>query len=251
MKKIMSSKHRIIMNAEANMRAERFIVTKEAKNDCQTMLNGQTSANELVAKYVAQYSKKQRTMTDYFTGHDDVLENKLGIDDPELLRKAESDIVFVRLVEFSRKPIQGAFDFAHLKAIHKHLFSDIYAVAGKVRTVDLAKNGSVFCYVQNIDNMQQEIFDRLKRENYLQGLEKKDFILKLAELSGDLNALHPFREGNGRTIRCFLMQLANEAGYELLYENAEKDELLQADITAFGGNLQRLLDLYEKIIHPI
>ena len=58
MKKIMSSKHRIIMNAEANMRAERFIVTKEAKNDCQTMLNGQTSANELVAKYVAQYSKK-------------------------------------------------------------------------------------------------------------------------------------------------------------------------------------------------
>ena len=190
-------------------------------------------------------------MTDYFTGHDDVLENKLGIDDPELLRKAESDIVFVRLVEFSRKPIQGAFDFAHLKAIHKHLFSDIYAVAGKVRTVDLAKNGSVFCYVQNIDNMQQEIFDRLKRENYLQGLEKKDFILKLAELSGDLNALHPFREGNGRTIRCFLMQLANEAGYELLYENAEKDELLQADITAFGGNLQRLLDLYEKIIHPI
>jgi hypothetical protein len=47
------------------------------------------------------------------------------------------------------------------------------------------------------------------------------------------------------------MQLANEAGYELMYENAEKDELLQADIAAFGGNPQRLLDLYEKIIHPI
>lgn len=190
-------------------------------------------------------------MTDYFTGYDEVIENKLGIKDPELLKRAEADIVFMRLAELANDPIQGAFDFKHLQAIHSHLFSDIYTMAGKIRTVNIAKGGSVFCYVENIARMQQQIFDKLKQDNFLKGLNKEHFAQKLAALSGDLNALHPFRDGNGRAIRCFLIQLSNEAGYELLFEDIEKEELLNADIAAFSGETSVLAALYERILHSI
>lgn len=190
-------------------------------------------------------------MTDYFTEYDEILENKLGIEDPALLKKAEEDIVFLRLVELEYKPIQGAFDFAHLKLIHRHLFSDIYTKAGKVRSVNIAKEGSPFCYVQFIDKMQTEIFNHLKDNNFLRGLDKKEFTPKLAELSADLNALHPFREGNGRTIRAFLTQLSKDAGYRILYERTQKNELLTADIAAFYGNLDPLISLFLDLIEPV
>lgn len=159
--------------------------------------------------------------------------------------------MFTRLAELSAKPITGRFDFSHLLAIHNRLFSDIYPMAGKVRTVDMAKQGSVFCYVQNIDYMQREIFSDLERKNHLRGLEKRQFIEALAKLSGDLNALHPFREGNGRAIRTFLSQLAAHAGYTLSFDKVQSTELLQADIAAFSGNTAPLTALYERIVEPI
>lgn len=190
-------------------------------------------------------------MTDYFTDHDEIIENKLGIEDPVLLKNAEAEIVFLRLVELGSKPIQGAYDFEHLKAIHRHLFSDIYTMAGKIRSVNIAKDGSAFCYAQFIDDIQNEIFNRLKQDKYLKGLGNKEFAVKLAELSSDLNALHPFREGNGRTIREFLSQLSENAGYQLLFQNAQKEDRLAADIAAFKGNLEPLILLYTQIIEPV
>lgn len=190
-------------------------------------------------------------MTDYFTEHDEILENKLGIEDPVLLKEAESEIVFLRLAELEQQPVQGAFDFEHLKTIHKHLFFDIYYMAGKTRNVNIAKNGSAFCYAQFIDSTQKEIFSILKQDNFLIGLDGTAFATKLAELSGDLNALHPFRDGNGRTIRAFLSQLSEHAGYRLQFENTKMEERLTADIEAFNGNLYPLISLYSKIIDPI
>ena len=98
--------------------------------------------------------------------------------------------------------------------------------------------------------MQKEIFTRLKRENNLCGLDKYTFVRRLAYFIGELNALHPFREGNGRTIRIFLQQLAIQAGYELAYHEANEDELLQADIAAFFGNYEPLIAILERVIHP-
>ncbi len=190
-------------------------------------------------------------MTDYFVEHDEVLENKLGIEDPELLKNAEAEIVFLRLVELGYKPIQGAFDFEHLKSIHRHLFSDIYPMAGKVRSVNIAKAGSAFCYARFIDSTQREIFDGLKENKYFKGLDKSIFAAKLAEFSADLNALHPFRDGNGRAIRAFLIQLSENAGYRLTFENEVREELLAADIAAFKGNLEPLTQLFCKLIEPI
>lgn len=187
-------------------------------------------------------------MTDYFTEHDEILENLLGITDPEHLKKVESDIVSIRMFDIAKQPIDGKFDFAHLKAIHKYLFGDIYPFAGKVRTVNIAKSGSAFCYAENIEPMQVEIFGRLKKENYLKGLDKTTFIEKLADFAGDLNALHPFREGNGRVNRIFLTQLADNAGYSLTYGNATDKEILQADISAFHGDMEPIKALFHRII---
>lgn len=198
-----------------------------------------------IAIYFSVYSKQKINMSDYFSEYDEIMENKLGIDDPQLLRQAESEIVFVRLAELLHMPLQGAFDFEHLRAIHKHLFSDIYDMAGQIRTVSIAKGYSVFCYPENIDVMQREIFDRLKGDRYLRGLGEKEFAQKLAELSGNLNALHPLREGNGRAIRCFLVQLSREAGYSLRFEELDTDAVLRADVAAFNGDSTPLAALYE------
>lgn len=139
----------------------------------------------------------------------------------------------------------------YLLKIHKHLFSDIYDFAGKMRTVNLAKGKSVFCYVENLELAQEKIFRWLKENEYLHGLSKEEFIGKLAFFAGELNALHPFREGNGRCIRVFLKLLANNAGFELNYEDADIQELLKADIAAFYGDLVPMENILDKIIHHI
>lgn len=114
-------------------------------------------------------------MAEYFVPGDFVLANKLGILSLDKLKRVEGKIVFIRDAELASKPIDGAFDFIHLKKIHYHLFSDLYYHAGQVRSVDLAKGDSVFCLAAYIDSMQEGIFTRLKSENLLTTLEKDDF----------------------------------------------------------------------------
>lgn len=188
-------------------------------------------------------------MTDYFTEQDYILENLLGITDAEQLKQLEADIVSVKLADLAKHPIKGNFDFEHLKAIHRYLFGDFYSFAGETRTVNIAKPGSAFCYVENIEPMQIDIFNKLKQNNYFKNMGKEDFIAALADFAGDLNALHPFREGNGRTARVFLIQLANNAGFDLAYEESTDEEILNADIAAFHGDLKPIQLLFQKILH--
>ncbi len=186
-------------------------------------------------------------MSDYFTD-DTVIFNKLGIEDENELKKAEEEIVAARMVEVLEKPIGGNFDFSMLKKIHEKLFFDLYDFAGKVRTVRIAKESSVFCYPEFIDEYQKEIFRSLQNQNYLIDMRKDEFIKQYAILTGELNALHPFREGNGRAIRIFLKQLAENAGWYVAYEDMNAEELLNADITSFNGDSTPLMELLEKHI---
>lgn len=190
-------------------------------------------------------------MAKYNLDYEEVLDNKLGIIDPDELKSAEAAICHVRMLELALEPVNGLFDFSHLKTIHERLFSDIYYFAGKVRDVDLAKGGSRFCQAVYIESAQQEIFTKLKNEQYLCGLDKLDFVKRVAYFCGELNALHPFREGNGRAIRIFLQQLAAHAGFELAYHEANEQELLQADIAAFFGDLMPISAILEQIVHAI
>jgi len=189
-------------------------------------------------------------MSDYFTSHDDILENKLGISDPNVLKQLEEEIVPFRTAEIFSSFHVNAFDFECLKEIHRRLFSDLYEFAGKVRVVDMKRGDNTvpFCYVQFIASEQARIFDTLSQEHEFIGLEREVFIKKLVWLASELNALHPFRDGNGRAIRCFLVLLAAKAGYELDYSRVTKEELIEADIRAFCGEVEGLEKVYTRLI---
>ena len=93
----------------------------------------------------------------------------------------------------------------------------------------------------------ERIFGDLKAKNYLKNLKKPDFIQGIADFSTELNALHPFREGNGRTSRMYLMIIAYLAGYLLDYSLVSANEIIAADRAAFEGDDSKLITIYNKI----
>jgi cell filamentation protein len=162
-----------------------------------------------------------------------VLENKLGIKDEDELRRAEASLVAWRSFELSEKSIQGPFDLDHLKAIHKHLFGDLYEWAGEIRDIDLARDNSYFANHKYIVSAAREIFPRLAEENYLKGLDASTFSARAAFYLGGLNALHPFRDGNGRAQREFINHLAFKNGYFIEWANVSQNSMIQASIESF------------------
>ena len=188
-------------------------------------------------------------MADYFVDGDDVLENKLGITDPDKLKAAEQEIVTNKTADIlNENPV--IFDMDYLLHVHKVLFDDIYDFAGKIRTVDIAKPDAKapFAYVRFLNTECKRVFDELKGKLYLTGLAKQIFTKGIASLAAELNALHPFREGNGRAIRLFLIMLADYAGYLLDYSQVSADELILADKLAFEGDIKLLLEVYSKTV---
>ncbi len=195
-------------------------------------------------RYESDYDQK------YCYPGTDVLKNKLDITDPLILHDAERAITTVRTAELLKKPLPKIFDFATLKSIHKFLFAEIYSWAGQPREVRIAKT-SLFCNPQFIEQSAKDIFADLKRENYLRELDQDTLIERLAYYMGEVNALHPFREGNGRTQRIFFLQLAEAAGYKLAFAQMDKDRLLQADIEAMRFNYAPLQALLRENLTPL
>lgn len=109
----------------------------------------------------------------------DVLINKLGIKDQEKLSAFEKKLTMARLLELIDNPIAGNFDLKHLKNIHRYIFQDIYEWAGEIRKVDIAK-GNMFCNVKFIIPQAEEIFGKLRKDRYLDGLPEYKFVQKLA-----------------------------------------------------------------------
>ena len=188
-------------------------------------------------------------MADYFVDGDEILENKLGITDPDDLKDAEQEIVTNKSADILSETPQ-TFEFDYLLHIHGVLFEDIYDFAGKIRTVDIAKSdaSAPFAFAQFLEAETKRIFDDLAGKNYLNGLDTKDFIKEIATLAAQLNALHPFREGNGRVIRLYLIMLADRADYLLDYSQVTADELIGADKLAFEGDIKPLLSVYSKVV---
>jgi cell filamentation protein len=178
--------------------------------------------------------------------------NKLGITDLDAFFIAEREFTAVRLTELQRKPVRGNFGFAHLKAIHRAIFGDIFDFAGKIRTGEfLVKDDTIFCLGRNIEEYSTAIFGKLKNENKLRGLKKDIYIDRLAYFMGEVNALHPFREGNGRASREFFRTLSLSAGYNLDWGAVSKDRLLEADINAFDRDYSLLKEILFEITTPI
>lgn len=161
------------------------------------------------------------------------LKNKLNITKSKELKQAEREITALRTAQLMVEPIAGKFDFIHLKTIHAFLFSDIYEWAGKVRTVNISK-GNQFCLCQYIESQMEEVMNKLRSENYLAGLDIIVISKRLAYYLSEINAIHPFREGNGRAQRIFIQELAERNRYRLDWSKIAKEEMLEASVQSFN-----------------
>ncbi|MFJ9741366.1 Fic/DOC family protein [Streptomyces sp. NPDC101166] len=145
-------------------------------------------------------------------------------------------------------PLPGAYDLGHLQAFHAAIFGDIHPWAGELRTVNIAKR-TPFCPARNLVSYAGEVFGRLASSGHLRDLPRQEFVVRLAELYGDMNVLHPFREGNGRAQRAFLAQLSTAAGYDLNWSGMDPQRNEDASVKSFLGD-NSLLEQYSTSSSP-
>jgi cell filamentation protein len=162
-----------------------------------------------------------------------VLRNRFGLTDAGDLDRVE------RLHTANRgyEPIpRGSFDLAHLRAIHRHLFQDIYEWAGELRTVEISKGRQQFQFRKFIETGMADVHGRLVRSRFLNGLAAAPFAEAAAVIVGDINYIHPFREGNGRTQLQYLKQLAEQAGHRLDLARIDGSRWLEASIASHAAD---------------
>jgi cell filamentation protein len=180
-----------------------------------------------------------------------VLKNLLQISDQALLDTAEADFVAARSRELALKPLPGQFDLSHLQAIHKRLFGDVYEWAGQLRDVNISKNGTVFAAALYIESSTTKLFQQLTHEKALAGLGPAEFSIRAAYYFSELNAIHPFREGNGRTQREFISHLAHANGFYIAWERWKQREMVEASVESFHGKTSKLSGFILSNLQPL
>lgn len=110
------------------------------------------------------------------------------------------------------------------------MFQDIYPFAGQFRNVQLKKKGTLFCQFQYLNDYATDLFLQLEKEPFWTSIEKA--AERLAYFKSEFNMLHPFREGNGRTIRIFIYLYALEKEVTWKYEEMERESYIEAMIEA-------------------
>ncbi|NTW39880.1 MAG: cell filamentation protein Fic [Cellulomonadaceae bacterium] len=183
-----------------------------------------------------------------------LLRNKVGARTQVALDDAEGDLSFARLMQLSDRPLKATGDLEELRAIHGHLFQDVYEWAGQVRTVDVRKNvegAEFFLPVSMIGRAAGYAAEELRADNGLRGFERDRFIERLAYHYDQFNYVHPFREGNGRTQRVFWNRVARDAGWQLDWRGVHGSTNDQACRAAseqrdFGP----LREMFSRIVAP-
>lgn len=191
--------------------------------------------------------KLSTTNSDCYEGTT-ILINKLNIHDEVQLQRDETLITTYIAAELIQQPLKTDFGFNDYRELHRKLFDKLYDWAGMPRTIGLSKTATTFAAPENITDLGERIFLRLKRLNYFKGLPRQEFIAETADLYHNLNMLHPFREGNGRTERVFLVQFVRNAGYDIDYSNLNSDLLMIGSIQAASGVMDTLVKFFEDNI---
>lgn len=186
-------------------------------------------------------------MTDpYSLAGGECLRNKLGVTDASQLAHLEARIVSIRDVEITSSILPGEYNLQHLQDFHHFLFRDVYDWAGQLRVVDISKEGSKFCHWEYLSEQASAVLSGLEGDSWLAGRTRDTFVERLAHYYGELNALHPFREGNGRALRAFLRQLAASAGWRLDWSVLTREANIAASrhsfLTAETNELIKVLD---------
>lgn len=198
------------------------------------------------------------------------LYNKLGIHDRYDLKIAEYDITARRVIELRLNPIQGRFDLEHLRAIHHHIFQDVFEWAGQLRTINFSKRdianpayATAFADLATIPTLAQALAKSVRDQGFLRNMPPFDFTASMASLYIGWNHMHPFPEGNGRATQTFLAQLAREAGYSLDFKRIASTEWNKAAASSLvryhvdnpsstrPATIEPLLRAFAKIIQPL
>ena len=174
-----------------------------------------------------------------------VLKNKLGLRDGELLESFELEMSTLRAGEALPS---GKFDPAHYKRVHRHLFQDVYSWAGKYRTVRTAKAGNMFCYPEHIESSMDRLFAAFSDAEEIRKNNPDQFVANTATFLSDLNAVHPFREGNGRCQLTFVAMLGRRAGLPFDFAKVERRTFLPAMIASFAGELAPLQEALRELL---
>src|SRR6476646_9570606 len=163
----------------------------------------------------------------------DVLRNILDIRDPQQLAAFEANATAARLIELDDRPLVGRFDVAHLRSIHQHIFQDVYRWAGEFRSVNISKGGHLFGVATFIEPALQEVLRKLSEERHLKALDAGKFAARAGYYMGEINAIHPFRDGNGRTQREFIRELAVQAGFVIDWSRVTREQMTAASLESF------------------
>ena len=176
-----------------------------------------------------------------------ILVNKFNIKD-DSLADIEAYLTADKMFDllWNKKPT-GLLDFNYLKSLHKYIFKDIYEWAGNMRNVNISK-GFNFTDVRLIPDYASDIFNKLRKDKYYQDLNREILINKIADLYGNLNCLHPFREGNGRANKAFIQIVAGINGFLFDFSMISKEDWVHASIASCYGDNNKLINLLEKSI---
>ncbi len=188
----------------------------------------------------------------YCYPNSNVLKNKLNVHDSDKLSKLEKQLVLAKSYILRQLDNTPKFDKNHFLNIHKFLFEDLYPFAGKTRTENISKGNFTFANWEFIDSELDKILEELKSENYLKNYDKEKLAERLAYYQAELNVLHPFREGNGRTIREFIRELALSNNYILDLQCSTPQEIFDASVKSVydSSDLEKIIYKCLKFLNP-
>ncbi|HEY4047323.1 MAG TPA: Fic family protein [Acidobacteriaceae bacterium] len=167
----------------------------------------------------------------FFDYPNNILKNIPGYTDQDRLDKFERFTTAAAAVELELNPVRGSFDRAHLQQIHRELFREVFPWAGELRPTDLRRPGfPPFVRKEFLAVTLDNTLAALAAEKHLKGLNEETFSARVAHYFGEINHIHAFREGNGRTQREFFRELAAEAGYRLNWNRVKPALMYEASI---------------------
>ncbi|MBS0470241.1 MAG: Fic family protein [Proteobacteria bacterium] len=162
-----------------------------------------------------------------------ILKNLPGLRNARALKRYELAMSAQRAEE----PLPaGRLSVTHYRAIHRHLFQDVYDWSGQFRRVRIARGTSMFCYPENIGREMSDLFGQLAAQKFFRERSTDACASELSHFLATLNAIHPFRDGNGRSQLAFGALLAHRAGHPLRLEKLRPRPFLSAMIESFQGN---------------
>lgn len=188
-------------------------------------------------------------------------ENPHGQPNAEILRQLEEHMTRSRMIELAANPLDGSFDYAHMKAIHRYIFQDVYEWAGEERTAPIGqrmyKDGHAYYPAgPALTAAANKEYEKIAAADFLRGLDREEFVTELAERWGELNVIHSFREGNTRSQFIFFAHLCEQAGHPLdtsafKESGSLRDEFIQARFhSQRTGRNDRLASVLEKALEP-